>query len=358
MVLCRMGPAVQMVGPLGKRLGMYAFRNTFLYCFLSGVSFTMSHFLILYKVRMPRRRKLQKHEIGEGFFDDLLKEAKDAVHKHAELTKTKHMADLKKHLKSGASRIYAAKNKKGEAAKIKKELVAKAKERAHAIAEAGKARAHAHVEKLKQKALKRVRTRVCGGAEVGEGFFGNLFSGIKNVVGKLFGAGKKHVAQAVSQGVQTVKDKVKAAPQAIKAHVIKHKDEYVQKAVEAATDVVQNGKEGVHRQMGKARTHMVKKARSVAGCEEKKGGGLRVAGGLRKKKKKKKRGGSLSATYAGATPAQQKEAMRDAWMNYKATEGTPPRRGAGLKRKKSRKGRGMRMAGGLQFKGSGLRIVG
>ena len=205
-----------------------------------------------------------------------------------------------------------------------------------------------------------MRSRVCG--EVGEGFFGNLFSGIKTVVGKLFGAGKKHVAQAVSHGVQAVKDKVKAAPQAIKAHVIKHKDEYVQKAVEAATDVVQNGKEGVHRQMGKARTHMVKKARSVAGCEGQKGtagSGLRVAGGIKKKRKKKrkKRGGTLSETYAGATPAQQKEAMRDAWLNYRKTDGTP-KKGAGLKKKKSRKGRGMRMAGGLQFKGSGLRIVG
>ena len=50
MVLCLMGPAVQRAGPFGKMLGMYAFRNTFLYCFLSGVSFTMLYFFILYKV--------------------------------------------------------------------------------------------------------------------------------------------------------------------------------------------------------------------------------------------------------------------------------------------------------------------
>ena len=290
---------------------------------------------------MPRRRKLLKHEIGEGFFDDLLSQAREAVHKHAENTKKKHMADLKKHLKAGASRIYAAKNKKGEAAKIKKEIVAKAKERAHVIAEAGKAKAHAHVEQLKKKAIKRVRTRVCG--DVGEGFFGSLFSGIKSVVGKLFGAGKKHVAAAVSQGVQTVKEKVRAAPQAIKAHVIKHKDEYVQKAVDAATDVVQNGKEGVTRQIGKARTHMVKKARAVAGCEGE-GKADETGSGLRKKRKRKKKGGSL---------AQQKAAHIN-----RAMARIPKIAKAVKTAKKARKGRGMRMGGALEFKGSGLRIVG
>ena len=307
---------------------------------------------------MGRRRKLQRHEIGEGFFDDLLTQARAAVHKHAEITKVKHMAALKKHLKTGVTQLHAA-DSKADMQKIKTDLVAKGKAQLHEIAEEGKAKAQEHVERIKKKAVARVRSRVCG--EVGEGFFSNLFKGVTSFVGRMFGAGKTHATNAITQGVQAVKKKIQDAPGIIKAHVVKHKDAYIKTAIDGATDVLENGKEGVTRQIGKARTGMVKKARSVAGCE-----GREAGSGLRRRRKPKGRAKG-SGGFEGASAEEKREAIRDAWLNYKKTEGSPKKRKTGGQvgwtgrrtgATRSRRGRGMRMAGGLEFKGSGLRIVG
>ena len=79
----------------------------------------------------------------------------------------------------------------------------------------------------------------------------------------------------MKQGVHHVKEKIAAAPTMLKQHLVEHKDKYIAAAKEGLMDVAMNGKEGIARQADKAKTHMIKKARGVAGC---KGRGLSMAG--------------------------------------------------------------------------------
>ena len=79
----------------------------------------------------------------------------------------------------------------------------------------------------------------------------------------------------MKQGVHHVKEKIAAAPTMLKQHLVEHKDKYIAAAKEGLMDVAMNGKEGIARQAEKAKTHMIKKARGVAGC---KGRGLSMAG--------------------------------------------------------------------------------
>ena len=299
---------------------------------------------------MPRRRKLQVHEIGEGFFDDLMSQAQDAIHKHSDQQRAKHLSDLKGHMRTGASRLFAAKDKRAELNSMKNELVQHGVGKAQEVAEYYKEKAHKHVERFKHKAVSRVRSRVCGA--VGEGFFDSLFKGVKSGVGKLIGAGRKAATTAVRQGIQTVKNKVKEAPGVLMKHVREHKDEYIQNAMEGMADVAANGKEGFARQMGKARTGMVKKVRSVAGCEgEERGEGL-------KRRRRKKKGGSLLSMAKAVLKKQDAVPLIATAAKKAKAKGRGVRMAGGLrKKKKTRRGRGMRMAGGLSFKGSGLRIV-
>ena len=260
---------------------------------------------------MGRRKMLSKSQIGDGFFDGLLNEAKKGLHGHADRMHKAHVGHLKKHLKTSAVQLFAAKDKKAELNKIKARLVKHGVQQAAEIAERVKESAHKHVEKLKAKAVARVRSKVC--AHVGAGFF----SSIGSMFSRAFNGAKAAAKVAVKQGVTTLKDKVKEAPGMLKQHLMEHKDEYIANAKEGLMDVAMNGKEGVARQMNKAKTHMVKKTRAVAGCKPK-GSGLKQAKGS----------GTLGQLLASVP-----------------------------KRRVRKKGRGLRMGAGVTFKGSGLRVI-
>jgi len=275
-------------------------------------------------------------------------QAQQAIHKHADQQSATHMADLKKHMTSGASRLFAAKDKGAELNTMKNELVQYGVGRAQEVADRYREKAYKHVDRFKQKAISRVRSRVCGA--VGEGFFDSMFKKVVTGVKTMVGAGKKAAQTAVRQGIQTVKNKVKEAPGVLMKHVRDHKDEYIQNVMEGVADVAANGKEGFSRQMGKARTGMVKKVRSVAGCE-----GEETGEGLRRRRRKPK-GGSLSRTSA-ANSARAIAAGPQLWAAARKPKASGLKVAGGVRKKKKRRGRGMRMAGGLSFRGSGLRIV-
>ena len=218
------------------------------------------------------RRLLTKSEIGAGFFDGILADAKKKLHAHAVALAKTHGSHVKKHVTKSAHALFKAKDKKAELNKIKTALVKQGVAGAHALTEVAKKKGLEKVEQLKQKAVAKVRARVCG--DVGDGF----------------GKAKQAGAAAVKQGVHHVKEKIAAAPTMLKQHLVEHKDKYIAAAKEGLMDVAMNGKEGIARQADKAKTHMIKKARGVAGC---KGRGLSMAGAgmsVRGAGGKKKRG--------------------------------------------------------------------
>ena len=219
-------------------------------------------------------RKLAKHQIGEGFFDDLVAKAKTGIHAHVDALAKKHGAHVKAHVGKAATQLFKAKGKKAELTRIKNALVKEGVAKAHALTEVAQKKGHAHVEKLKKAAVARVRSKVCG--TVGAGFFDGLIGKVTGFVKKAFGIAKKTGAAAVKQGVAHVKQKVAQAPGIIKAHLKEHKDEYIEAAKKGLIDVAQNGKEGVHNQLEKLKGHMVKKTRSAAGCET--AGSLELSG--------------------------------------------------------------------------------
>ena len=103
----------------------------------------------------------------------------------------------------------------------------------------------------------------------------------------------------MKQGVHHVKAKIAAAPTMLKKHLIEHKDQYIAAAKDGLMDVAMNGKAGIARQADKAKKHMVKKARSVAGCKGS-GLGMRGAGiGIKGAGGKRKQGKGLSVRGAG-----------------------------------------------------------
>ena len=246
------------------------------------------------------RRLLTKSEIGAGFFDGILADAKKKLHAHAVALAKTHGSHVKKHVTKSAHALFKAKDKKAELNKIKTALVKQGVAGAHALTEVAKKKGLEKVEQLKQKAVAKVRARVCG--DVGEGFFDSIGGFFKNVFGKAKQAG----AAAVKQGIHHVKEKIAAAPTMLKQHLVEHKDKYIAAAKEGLMDVAMNGKEGIARQADKAKTHMIKKARGVAGC---KGRGLSMAGAgmsmagagmsVRGAGGKKKRGRGMSVRGAG-----------------------------------------------------------
>ena len=106
---------------------------------------------------------------------------------------------------SGASRLFAAKDKRGELNNMKNELVQHGIGRAQEVADRFKEKAYKHVDRFKKKAISRVRSRVCGA--VGEGFFDSMFKKVVGGVKTMVGAGRKAAQTAVRQGIQTVKNK-------------------------------------------------------------------------------------------------------------------------------------------------------
>ena len=100
-----------------------------------------------------------RHEIGEGFFDDLLASAKDKIKAHIEKNAAAHHAHIKTHMIQTAKRLAGAKNKKGELQKIKKEMKEKGLAKVAELHEKVKTAGAKHLEALKKKALAVRRCR-------------------------------------------------------------------------------------------------------------------------------------------------------------------------------------------------------
>ena len=239
------------------------------------------------------KRKLGRKDIGEGFHDGALEVAQKKLHRHAEQLAGRHHAHLSRTMTVGAGVLHRAR-KQGKKAlnQAKVRLIKEGTAKAHALHEKAMVQARKHLEQLKKSAINKVRSRVC--EDVGSGFFGSIGNFFKGI----FGGVKKQATKAISHGITSLKNKVAEAPTLAKAHLMKHKDEYLAKAKEAFADIATNGKEGVNRQLARAKKHLIKKTRGIAGCPPGKttktasaaevvtasglklGGGLKVGGGL------------------------------------------------------------------------------
>ena len=293
------------------------------------------------------RRLLTKSEIGAGFFDSILADAKKKLHAHAVALAKTHGSHVKKHVTKSAHALYKAKDRKAELNKIKTALVQQGVAGAHALTEVAKKKGLQKVEQLKQKAVAKVRSRVCG--DVGSGFFDSIGGFFKNIFGKAKQAG----AAAVKQGVHHVKAKIAAAPTMLKKHLIEHKDQYIAAAKDGLMDVAMNGKAGIARQADKAKKHMVKKARSVAGCKGS-GLGMRGAGiGIKGAGGKRKQGRGLSVRGAGGKRGRGFGGMM---RKIKEMQKNPS---SGSRKLIASRGRGRAVPSAEQYipRGAGMRVV-
>ena len=84
------------------------------------------------------RRLLTKSEIGAGFFDGILADAKKKLHAHAVALAKTHGSHVKKHVTKSAHALFKAKDKKAELNKIKTALVKQGVAGAHALTEVAK----------------------------------------------------------------------------------------------------------------------------------------------------------------------------------------------------------------------------
>ena len=190
---------------------------------------------------MPRR-KLTRKQIGEGFFSSMFKKGVSVFKKHA-----------KKHVSAAIS--HGKKVAKAAAAEAKQQAIAYAKQQLEEKKAQAKAAIHAKISEVKQAAVKKVRSHVCSGPEVGAGFFDDIAAQMKAHAEKEFNSLRK---KAVSH--------VKGAKSAAEQQLHAHKDKAIAK---------------VHAKVTSVKKKALSKARKVAGC----GSGLQLKGaGVRKKK--------------------------------------------------------------------------
>ena len=191
---------------------------------------------------MPRK-KLTKKQIGEGFFSSMFKKVVNTVKTHAK----KHVTHAISHGKKVAKQ--AAKEAKAQAIAYAKQQLEEKKAQA-------KAAVHAKINEVKAAAVKKVRSHVCDGPQVGAGFFDDITSQLKAHAEKEFHSLHK---KAVSH--------VTGAKRAGAAQLQAHKEKAVAK---------------VHAKVESVKKRAISKARSVAGC----GSGLRLRGAGKLSRKK------------------------------------------------------------------------
>ena len=259
-----------------------------------------------------------RHEIGEGFFDDMIADTKKKITEHIKKNAAAHHKHIKTHMKATAVRLAGAKDKKAELQKIKKEMKEKGLAKVAELHEKVKTAGAKHLE-----ALMVLKARGAGAAmvyvvqrsdaarfapagDIDPAYARLLVQALQQgvevwVVQARVGPGgaRQAASHAMTKGTEAVKAHVAAAPEKLRQHLAENKDKYIALAKNAAVDVAQNGREGLHRQLAAARKGMVAKARSVAGCEgkKKKGSGFRSA--LRDLKRTTTKGRSQKSASEG-----------------------------------------------------------
>lgn len=192
---------------------------------------------------MPRR-KLTKQQIGEGFFGSMFKKVVNTVKTHAK----KHVSHAISHGKKIAR--AAAKEAKAQAIAFAKQQLEEKKAQA-------KAAIHAKINEVKEAAVKKVRSHVCDGPQVGAGFFDDIAGQLKAHAEKEFNSLHKKAVSHVKQAKSGAAEQLHA-----------HKEKTIAK---------------VHAKVTSVKKKALSKVRKVAGCQ---GAGLQLRGaGMRRRKK-------------------------------------------------------------------------
>ena len=259
--------AVQNTGVSGNIGANNGFRAAL--AFLAIESFPI---FIFFSNRKHMARITKKSQVGAGFFNAHHKQVAGIVKRmHARAVKAQYTA-LHRHVKAAGIRMHRAKASGASDAALNK-IHKEEKAKAHSTAD----KIHATVMKktddllntAKSKAIKKVKSRICGGASEkgsGWGWLSNLWNAGKKIVGKLIGGVKKKVKTHAHVAMAQAKKIVKAAPAKAVAHLKQNREQYINAAQNAAVDVYHNGKAGIANQFAKAKNHMTNKAKQAVGC--------------------------------------------------------------------------------------------